>query len=252
MRLSPCPSLHVLVPSWLPEQQEHPLSSAPWCPSLALVLSEVILPSSHSLCPGAGSGLGVSRGCGRIPGQPVAEHRASCARPISEQDVWSHKLLSEPTVRRHQTALLPSDGIGTRLPPHIWASSGALRAAHPLNRKQLRAEGASPCFHPIPWLCSGHCAQNCSCPRPQAAGHAEQHAANGSACPDPAGKCCWMVLDIKEQAPGSRSGRERAKCLCVRVGGETPKWGNLADAVPPGSGKGVGLVLGGSGGAPRG
>lgn len=43
-----------------------------------------------------------------------------------------------------------------------------------------------------------HAAKSCSYPSSRAAGHAEQHAGNGSVCLNSAGKCCWMVLDVKE------------------------------------------------------
>lgn len=43
-----------------------------------------------------------------------------------------------------------------------------------------------------------HPAESCSYPSSWAAGHAERHAGNGSVCLNSAGKCCWMVLDVKE------------------------------------------------------
>lgn len=63
-------------------------------------------------------------------------------------------------------------------------------------------------------MLSPYPAKSCSYPPSWAAEHAEQHAGNGSVCLNSAGKCCWMVLDVKEgrelalaAAPVSQNGR---------------------------------------------
>lgn len=70
----------------------------------------------------------------------------------------------------------------------------------------VRSPGSSLlqwCFSHVGLAAAHGCAaKSCSYPSSRAAGHAEQHAANGSVCLNSAGKCCWMVLDVKE-------GRER-------------------------------------------